>query len=265
MVKEVGAVYSTEDYSRFKKLNGNREVLEKRARLILESIKERGWIRNPIVVNEWMEIIDGQGRYEALQRLKLPVEYVISKGATIDDCIALNMKQANWKGIDYVKCWADMGKKDYILLLSLYGKYANLTDTCIGTIAGKSYTDGKAGGRQIRDGSFKINDREHLYECLDFVNECMGIIGRGNGRARSWVGIFKMAFYSEEILNDRFLEMLKKNRAHIVPCTNFEQAIKCVEKAYNYGSKKKKVYFAPEWDAYLQRIRDESQIEGGKK
>lgn len=262
MVKEVAAVYSTKDYSKFKKLNGNREVLEKRVKLILESIKERGWIRNPIVVNEWMEIIDGQGRFEALQRLGLPVEYVIAKGATIADCISLNIRQTNWKSVDYVKCYADMGNKDYVMLLSLYGKYKNLTDTAVATIAGNCYTDGAKGGRMIRDGSFKIVDRDHLFDCLYFVDKCMGILGRGNGRSRSWVGVFKMVYYSDSIPNERFLEKMIANRGCIVPCTNFEQTIKCAEKVYNYGSRKQKVYFMQEWDAYTEKKSNRKETGG---
>ena len=77
MHNKVGFVYSTEDYSVFQKLNGNRDVLESRKNKIMESILERGWIRNPIVVNQKFEVIDGQGRLEALQELKMPVEYVI--------------------------------------------------------------------------------------------------------------------------------------------------------------------------------------------
>lgn len=92
-MKQVGAIYSSQEYSEFKKLNGNRSVLEQRKNMIIASIQERGWIRNPIVVNEKMEIIDGQGRFEALKKLNMPVEYVVAKGATISDCIALNIKQ----------------------------------------------------------------------------------------------------------------------------------------------------------------------------
>lgn len=92
-MRQVGAIYSSEDYSVFRKLNGNRSVLEQRKNMIMASITERGWIRNPVVVNEKMEIIDGQGRFEALKELGLPIEYVVAKGASISDCIALNIKQ----------------------------------------------------------------------------------------------------------------------------------------------------------------------------
>lgn len=114
---KVGFVYSTMDYDEFKRLNGNRTVLIGRKNLIMSSIKERGWIRNPIVVNEKMEMIDGQGRFEALKELNMPIEYVVSEGATIDDCIALNLKQKNRGPIDYIQCYADMGNQNYSKLL----------------------------------------------------------------------------------------------------------------------------------------------------
>ena len=77
MYKKVGTVYSTTDYDSFAKLEGNRDVLQSRKNIIKESIEERGWIRNPVVVNEKMQIIDGQGRFEALKELGMPIEYVI--------------------------------------------------------------------------------------------------------------------------------------------------------------------------------------------
>lgn len=86
-------IYCTSDYTVFKKLLGNRVVLEQRKNTIKNSIIENGYVRNPIVVNEKMEIIDGQGRFEALKELKLPIEYVIAYGAGQKECIALNANQ----------------------------------------------------------------------------------------------------------------------------------------------------------------------------
>ena len=223
--------------------------------MIIESINARGWIRNPIVVNENMEIIDGQGRFEALKELGLPVEYVVSDGATITDCIALNVKQANWKNTDYVKCYANMGDENYILLLSLYGAYPNLPDTCVNTIAGTMLTDGAGGSLVLRQGQFKIHDKEHIHERCAFVNECLGIIGQGNGRMRNWCAVLKFVYYCERIPCDVFIARLKKNRAFITPCVNTKQVLQCLEKTYNYGMKKNKVYFIPEWDNFTKKMK----------
>lgn len=252
---KVGSVYSTSDYSVFNKLRGNREIFDNRKNMIIESINNRGWIRNPIVVNENMEIIDGQGRFEALKELGLPVEYVVSKGATIDDCIALNVRQANWKNIDYVKCFANLGNEDYILLLSLYSAYPNMPDTCVNTIAGTLMSDGASCSMALRNGKFRIYDREHIHDRCAFANECLGIIGNGNGRLRNWSAVLKFVYYCESISCDLFIARLKKNRAFIIPCVNVKQVLECLEKVYNYGAKKNKVYFIPEWDKFIKKMK----------
>lgn len=252
MPSEVGCVYATDNYGIFKKLQGNREVINFRKNQLIESIKERGWIRNPIVVNEKMEVIDGQGRLEALQELGMPVEYVIAQGATIEDCVALNIKQSNWRYIDFVKCFADMGRGDYSILLSLYGKYEHLSETCIHTLAGKANCDGAAGSKEIKSGNFTIHNKEHLDELMDFANKCMAVVGKGNGRVRHWCSTFKFVFYCEKIPNDLFIERLRKNRAFIAPTATIRQTLECLEEVYNYGARKNRLYFLPEWDNYMK-------------
>lgn len=59
-------VYRTNNYDQFKRLVGNREVNPKRVKTIKKSVEEIGYIPNPIIVNENMEVIDGQGRLQAL-------------------------------------------------------------------------------------------------------------------------------------------------------------------------------------------------------
>ncbi|MBQ2600753.1 ParB N-terminal domain-containing protein [bacterium] len=81
----VSAVYRTTDYDKFKTLDGNRTVEKSRVNKILKSINDNGYIHCPIIVNERMEIIDGQGRLEAVKQLGIPVEY---KKADKDKCLA---------------------------------------------------------------------------------------------------------------------------------------------------------------------------------
>ena len=64
-------IYITADYGKFKKLPGNRDV--KGTQKIIDSIETVGYVLSPILVNENMEVIDGQNRLDALRALKLPV------------------------------------------------------------------------------------------------------------------------------------------------------------------------------------------------
>ena len=83
-------VLRTSDYSVFNIMTGNRDVPEIRVRKIKDSIQKNGYIFNPIICNEKMEVVDGQGRLEALKRLGLPVEYIVHPGLTVSDCIVMN-------------------------------------------------------------------------------------------------------------------------------------------------------------------------------
>ncbi|WP_299997811.1 ParB N-terminal domain-containing protein, partial [uncultured Clostridium sp.] len=66
-------IQNTKDYLIFKKLEGNRPVVNRRVNKIIASIQNVGYITSPLIVNEKMEVIDGQGRLEALEQLKMPV------------------------------------------------------------------------------------------------------------------------------------------------------------------------------------------------
>lgn len=102
----VGNVFCETNYKVFKKLNGNRSINMKIVNRIIESIKKVGQIPVPIVVNENMEVIDGQNRLEAFEILGLPVYYVITNGAGTSECIMLNINQTPWKLGDYIDTYA---------------------------------------------------------------------------------------------------------------------------------------------------------------
>ena len=96
-------VYTTTDYSIFKKLEGNRTVKQKRINAITESVSAVGWVTNPIIVNENMEIIDGQGRLEVLKSMNLPVDYVIQAGAGLKECQEINLHTMIWTSEEMIR------------------------------------------------------------------------------------------------------------------------------------------------------------------
>lgn len=104
--KVVGQIYATYNYEKFKKLTGNRKVLDRRVARIKKSIAAIGLIPNPIIVNEKYEIADGQGRFYACRESGLPVYYTIVKGIGIEECTHLNQGQTNWKPIDWAERYA---------------------------------------------------------------------------------------------------------------------------------------------------------------
>lgn len=245
----VSYVYTTNDYERFNKLHGNREVLESRKMTIITSIRERGWIRNPIVVNEKMEIIDGQGRFEALKELQMAIEYVVAEGATVDDCIALNLKQNNWKTTDYINCYAEHGNENYVELMALLKKYPKMSEQTVTLLAGEFTSDGSGQTNKVKNGKFIISDKDLVYSRIEFTMKCLALVGKGNGRERHWSAVFKFIHDCPEIDSYRFLDALHRHKLRIMPAINSKTALENMEKIYNYG-KGSKTYFAPLWDDY---------------
>lgn len=250
----VGNVYSTYDYSRFKKLQGNRDVFEERKKLIMQSIAERGWIRNPIVVNKNMEIIDGQGRFEALMELSMPIEYIVADNATIDDCIALNLKQKNWTTNDFIECYARQGKQSYLTLKDVIEKYPNLNITVISLLCGRNILEGGPILNEIKSGKYEIYDIGNLFKRLDFVSNCLDVVGKDFGRRGLWASIFRFIFYSDNIDNKTFIEKLKKYKGCLYSSSRVDQTLKICSDIYNKNNKKYKVYFEKEFDEYKKSM-----------
>ena len=123
--KVVGQIYETDDYSVFRKLAGNRYT--KGEKKIIQSISDVGYVRNPILVNEKMEIIDGQNRFEALKTLGYPIQYIMQAGIGLRECRALNIGQTNWGTWDYIESYAAQGNESYQRVKARWLQYGVFT------------------------------------------------------------------------------------------------------------------------------------------
>lgn len=94
MNKECGKVYITDEYDIFKKLYANRQTRKDNIKKLTASMTNNGWVGGPIIVNENMEIVDGQNRLEGAKAANVPVEYLIKPGYGIKECIILNKVSA---------------------------------------------------------------------------------------------------------------------------------------------------------------------------
>lgn len=130
MAKVIGQIFEELDYTKFRKLPDNRDVLSNRLSKLLASFSAKQ-ILNPIIVNEKMQIIDGQGRYETLKKLGRPIPYIIAKGADSNDCKRMNRYNSKWSNLDFAKSYAAAGNENYINLL----KACSLTTYPINRVA----------------------------------------------------------------------------------------------------------------------------------
>jgi hypothetical protein len=98
--------HKTFDYEKFQFLEGNRDISIASVNQLKKSFISYGSLRQPILVNENYEIIEGQHRYMACKELGIPIEYVIQEGAKVSTCVPLNSGRHNWQSKNYVHLYA---------------------------------------------------------------------------------------------------------------------------------------------------------------
>ena len=239
-------VYITKDYSIFKRLVGNRDIPESRISKIVESIQTIGWVHNPIIVNERMEVIDGQGRLTALQRLGMPVEYIIAEGAGNKECIYMNMNMVNWKLPDFIKSYAEQGNANYQRLLALMEKYANGNLDIISTAV---YRVSKSKHRDIKQGTLQLTQEQ--YEAaiprLEYIKPLLDTLD-ANKLPGSLVTLMQTLIYYydyPEVDKERLAYSVEKNIYNATPWVLNTDCEREVENAYNYGlGLEKKIFIA---------------------
>ena len=150
-------VQTTINYDLFKKLDGNRTVTQKRIESIKQSILKVGYLHSPILVNENYEIIDGQGRFEALKSLKLPIEYIMQNNIGIKECISMNIHQSNWSINDYIKSYAEKNVKSFVYIDEIMKRY-NIINTSI--ISVSIFGTNRFNTKDIKNGTIEITEEQ---------------------------------------------------------------------------------------------------------
>ena len=233
---EAYKVYTTKDYSIFKRLVGNRDIPETRISKIVESIQTIGWVHNPIIVNEKMEVIDGQGRLTALQRLKMPVEYIIAEGAGNKECIYMNMNMVNWKLPDFIKSYAEQGNENYQRLLTLMEKYAGGNLDIISTAI---YRVSKSKHRDIKQGTLQLTEEQAKAAIprLEFIKPILEKIDERKLPGSLVTLMQTLIYYFDypEVDKDRLAYSVEKYIYNSTPWVLNTDCETEVENAYNYG------------------------------
>jgi len=117
-------MHKTNDYSLFKSVIGNRPICRINFRNLVKSISKDNLLPlNPIIVNQNMQIIDGQHRLEVAKHLEIPIYYMIINNTGLKQIYSLNAAQKKWSYMDYIISYSVQGLKDYTRLLEFIKEY----------------------------------------------------------------------------------------------------------------------------------------------
>lgn len=168
-IDTIAVTYKTSDYSQFKTLDGNRNIDDKQVTRLCKSIEKKDLLhQNPILVNEKMEIIDGQHRLLAAQAIGRPIYYRIEKESNLEDTILLNANNRKWITDDYLSSFVKLGKKEYIKVQEFKDKYKISSALAILIL---SKLDQVKAIAAFRDGTFAVADEKNAEEVASFMVE----------------------------------------------------------------------------------------------
>lgn len=226
-------IYKTKEYDKFYLIEGNRNVKEKHVERLVKSMTEEQCMA-PIQVNDKMEIIDGQHRFQACMRLKLPVYYYIVKGANLQTVQRLNSNTDNWKTDDYVKSYEELGINDY----KIYREFAQAYGLShrINVLLLSGDMGNEMASEKFNSGQFRIKNMDEAARIAGIITQT-GEYYPGYKR-RNWAYAILACMKNKKFDIKRFLHKCALQRKKLVDCGNTEGYIEVIEEVYNYGTRK---------------------------
>lgn len=240
----------TSDYSIFKFLPGNRPVNLAHVKKLEVSL-EQGQLISPILVNDIMQIIDGQHRFTACKNLGLPVYYIVGQGYGIKEVQTLNTNTKDWKGPEYLNFYCELGIDPYLKFRQFQSMFPDFAFRASYLILSRKKT-GVAGG-DTRSKKEYITDAnpKGLYSSNAF-NEGFLVIPNWDQSVLDAHRILKVKehykgfnrfqfvscmldlFKRDNYNHERFLHKLRLQPGKLVHQNNATQYLEIIEQIYNY-------------------------------
>lgn len=162
----------TSDYGIFRSIDGNRKINKGHVLRLAEAIERKNLLQYfPVLLNEDMEIIDGQHRLNAAMKLGYDVHYEVVPGLALKDVMSINTNSKSWTLVDFIDSYIELEKPDYTVLrdfMEYYHMGATLSAALLSGFA--SLRGGWNMSMAIREGNFKVGS---LHQAETIANQVM--------------------------------------------------------------------------------------------
>ena len=236
----VNTVLKTNDYSKFKSKDGNRNLNELHLKRLTESVRQNDLLHaNPILVNEKYEIIDGQHRFNVCRKLGKAIHYIKVKGLGLQEIQILNANSKNWKLDDYIDGYCQMNLPEYCYFKNLIRK-TNLGITSLLALFVTGTTSGNA-MESLKTGNLKLGHKTRGLIILEWIEEWTKHYPNSFRRTFivALVNLYNVKGYSHE----KMMQKIKYQSTKLVDCTNTKTYLALLEEIYNFKERGEKLRF----------------------
>jgi disulfide oxidoreductase YuzD len=237
--KQITKVMYEKNYTKFTLFDNNRDINETHVEELIASMRKSGQLM-PVVVTPDKEVIDGQHRLKACEKLGIPVSYVVNVGGNSKQIAVMNNTQKGWKNKDFLKHFSHnshSNSSEYKKIEKFFEEYKLPFTVGIALLSDYSVGFNAASDRgpmpSFRDGSFKIDNLDkakliasRLIKLKSFVPNLVKIVK------------FSVAFVKISQLENFDLKtcyaQIEKNSNKFDKCLNQEDWNEAMVAAYNY-------------------------------
>ena len=235
--QNVGTLYMSYDYDQFKIMSGNRPTNNGHVQQLKRSFELRQLIV-PVLVNDKMEIIDGQHRVEVCRQLGLPVYFIILQKYGIREVQMLNTNMKNWSVEDYLACYCNEGIEDYIKYREFRAKFGFDHQVSLAFLMGSTSKYHMI----FNEGNLKVKSYEKAEKAAQMISEFAHLY-KGYKR-KTFVFAMMAIMKNPEYNHQEMIDKVALQQTRLVDCPTVDTYISLMEEMYNYHrAKSKRVLF----------------------
>lgn len=256
-------IYETSDYSEFKILKENRSVTPARMKKIKASIEKHGYHPQPILCNNKMEVIDGQGRLKACEELGIPVYFIIDPYAGIELCRDMNSSMTNWGLDDFILSYASEDVGDYSTIFDMVAKFSRKglnTMTILAVALGASTCN----INKVKAGELELSlPRDEIERRLDWIVDMIELAKPESISRRSYLDALVRVIMIPSVDRKRLYQKVKARSMDIEPASRFEQYFDLFTNLYNKNNLSERINFREEYlKSKIKKGRDRDSYFG---
>lgn len=243
--------YETMDYSLFNYRSDNRTVNEKAVNVVAKSMRKVGSMLHllPVVVDEEFNVIAGQHRLRACEKLEIPVIFTIEENeVSPKELFCINYYQTSWSVEDEISRLMKEGNKNMKRLWEISVDVGFKPAWCF-----YMGTDGKPLTREnIQSAKFGRSERDKLIEFVTDYETCEAL---NCYQTKKGISAFMSLRMSENFDIDTWVDQLERNRYKIKGLTAGLYLQKEFLECYNTRlSEEKQIDPSPELVKFLMRV-----------
>lgn len=221
---------STLDYKIFGDFDSNRELDKRHVNRLKDAILHKNLLHlNPIIVDDYRRVIDGQHRLEAAKELKVPVYYIVDTTVSKSDISHLNSNKKNWSLMDYINFYTVEKREGFGVLSKFLSEHPNIPVSAVIALLNPS---GRREAKAVMEGILDVGNLSMANRIADFLRWLRNHYEFAYNS--TVISVIRQMFEHQDFDLEFFKQKIEGQPRSLVKCINAKQYREMFLEIYNY-------------------------------